>query len=47
MKFEHIDSLELTMILDTIPGVVEHGIFSEVAAAVFIGGEQEVEEHWR
>ncbi|MCX4186703.1 ribose-5-phosphate isomerase RpiA [Methylophaga sp. OBS4] len=47
MKFEHIDSLELTMILDTIPGVVEHGIFSELATAVFIGGESEVEEHWR
>jgi len=47
MKFEHIDSLELTMVLETIPGIVEHGIFSELATAVFIGGEQEVEEHWR
>lgn len=47
MKFDHIDSLELTMILDTIPGIVEHGIFSELVTAVFIGGEQEVEEHWR
>jgi len=47
MKFEHMDSLELTMVLDTIAGVVEHGIFSDLASAVFIGGEQEVEEHWR
>lgn len=47
MKFEHIDSLELTMVLDTVAGVVEHGIFSDLASAVFIGGEQEVEEHWR
>lgn len=47
MQFEHVDSLELTMVLDTIPGIVEHGIFSELATAVFIGGEQEVEEHWR
>lgn len=47
MTFEHVDSLELTMVLDTIPGVIEHGIFSELATAVFIGGEQEVEEHWR
>lgn len=47
MTFEHIDSLELTMVLDTIAGVVEHGIFSDLASAVFIGGEQEVEEHWR
>lgn len=47
MHFEHVDSLELTMVLDTIPGIVEHGIFSELATAVFIGGEQEVEEHWR
>ncbi|EEF79585.1 Ribose 5-phosphate isomerase A [Methylophaga thiooxydans] len=47
MSFEHIDSLELTMLLDTIAGVVEHGIFSDLASAVFIGGEQEVEEHWR
>jgi ribose 5-phosphate isomerase A len=47
MKFDHIDSLELTMVLETIPGIVEHGIFSELATAVFIGGEQAVEEHWR
>lgn len=47
MTFDHIDSLELTMVLETIPGIVEHGIFSELATAVFIGGEQEVEEHWR
>jgi ribose 5-phosphate isomerase A len=47
MQFDHVDSLELTMILDTIPGIVEHGIFSELATVVFIGGEQEVEEHWR
>jgi ribose 5-phosphate isomerase A len=47
MEFNHIDSLELTMVLETIPGIVEHGIFSELATAVFIGGEQEVEEHWR
>lgn len=47
MAFNHIDSLELTMVLETIPGIVEHGIFSELATAVFIGGEQEVEEHWR
>lgn len=47
MKFEHMDSLELTMVLDTVAGVVEHGIFSDLASAVFIGGDQEVEEHWR
>ncbi len=47
MHFDHVDSLELTMILDTIPGVVEHGIFSDLATAVFIGGDSEVEEHWR
>lgn len=46
MTFEHVDSLELTMILDTLPGVVEHGIFSDLATAVFIGGDTEVEEHW-
>jgi ribose 5-phosphate isomerase A len=47
MQFEHMESLELTMVLDTIAGVVEHGIFSELASAVFIGGDKEVEEHWR
>lgn len=47
MQFKNMDSLELTMILDTIPGIVEHGIFSDIASAVFIGGDSEVEEHWR
>ena len=47
MRFQDLDSLELTMILETIPGIVEHGIFNELATAVFIGGEQTVEEHWR
>jgi len=47
MKFEHRESLELTMVLDTIAGVVEHGIFSELATAVFIGSDKQVEEHWR
>ncbi|WP_289282565.1 MULTISPECIES: ribose-5-phosphate isomerase RpiA [unclassified Methylophaga] len=47
MQFKDMDSLELTMILDTIPGIVEHGIFSDIASAIFIGGESEVEEHWR
>jgi ribose 5-phosphate isomerase A len=47
MQFKQMDSLELTMILDTIPGIVEHGVFSDTASAIFIGGESEVEEHWR
>ena len=47
MTFDRMDSLELTMILDTVAGIVEHGIFSELATAVFIGAEAEVEEHWR
>lgn len=47
MDFGRKESLELTMILDTIPGIVEHGIFSDLASAVFIGGDDAVEEHWR
>ncbi|HDZ16570.1 MAG TPA: ribose-5-phosphate isomerase RpiA [Methylophaga aminisulfidivorans] len=46
MTFGKMESLELTMILDTIPGVIEHGIFSDLATAVFIGTETAVEEHW-
>lgn len=47
MRFEHIESLELTMLLDTIPGIVAHGIFTELATAVFVGADEAVEEHWR
>lgn len=47
MEFDNKESLELTMILDTVAGIVEHGIFSDLATAVFIGGKDAVEEHWR
>ena len=40
------DSQKLDAVLSGMPGVVEHGIFRELARVVLIAGEGQVEERW-
>ncbi len=40
------DSQSLNNSLNAIPGIVEHGIFSGLASAVFCGHDGQVHEHW-
>lgn len=40
------DAHALSNLLSSTPGVVEHGIFCDLASAVFIAAEGEVEERW-
>ena len=42
-----MDSNALNTILNAMPGVVEHGIFHNLASAIFIAGEGQVEERWQ
>ncbi len=47
MTFDgNTDSKALNDLLSGTPGVVEHGIFSALASAIFIAGEGQVEERW-
>ena len=41
------DSRVLNGQLDAIPGIIEHGIFSGLATAIFCGHEVKVLEQWR
>jgi len=41
------DSAVLNGQLDAIPGIIEHGIFSGLATAIFCGHEVKVLEQWR
>jgi len=41
------DSLALNQALNGMPGIIEHGIFSGLATAVFCGQEGQIVEQWR
>ncbi len=41
---EHIDAKTLNDILNSVPGIVEHGIFYGLATTVLVGGNGQVEE---
>lgn len=41
---EHIDAGTLNDILNSIPGIVEHGIFYRLATTVLVGGNGQVQE---
>lgn len=38
---------ELNQCLNNIPGIIEHGIFYQIASAVFIAHDDNVEEKWK
>ncbi len=40
-------SNELNQLLNDIPGIVEHGVFEELADAVFVADNGQVEEIWK
>ncbi len=42
-----IDSATLNTFLNDIPGIVEHGIFSGLASAIFCGDNGQVQERWK
>ena len=42
-----IESNALTDILNSTPGVVEHGIFHDLASAVFVAVDGKVEQRWK
>lgn len=47
MKFsDQLDINELNQFLNSTPGVVEHGIFSNLATAVFCAENGQVQERW-
>ncbi len=41
-----IDAARLNNLLDGIPGVVEHGVFHQLASLVLIANNDQVEERW-
>lgn len=47
MRFADIDTAGLNQLLDTHPGIVEHGVFYDLASAVFIADSSGVRENWR
>lgn len=47
MRFADSDTASLNHLLDTHPGIVEHGIFYDLASAVFIADSTGVDERWR
>jgi ribose 5-phosphate isomerase A len=49
MTFDDVkDTSELNSLLNAVPGVVEHGIFDQLATAVFIGHDNAaLEQHWK
>lgn len=42
-----MDEVTLNRLLNNVPGVIEHGIFSELAHGVLIADQQQVEERWK
>ena len=47
MQFdEDVDIKILNDTLNAVPGVVEHGIFYQLATGVFIVNDDKVEERW-
>lgn len=42
-----MDEVALNQLLNNIPGVVEHGIFSQLAHGVLIADQQQVEARWK
>jgi ribose 5-phosphate isomerase A len=44
---ETMSAAEINAVLNAMPGVVEHGIFIDLASAVFIGKPDSIEAHWR
>ncbi len=45
---EAIDVRDLNNMLNAVPGVVEHGIFEQLATAIFIGNDHsELEQQWK
>lgn len=44
---QDIDSAMLNTFLNDIPGIVEHGIFSGLASAIFCGDNGQVQERWK
>lgn len=48
LKFpEELDSQSLNHILNNTPGVVEHGIFSELSSAIFMAENGQVQQRWQ
>jgi len=48
MTFEQTISGEnLNQLLNNIPGIIEHGIFHQLASAVFISDDGNIEEKWQ
>lgn len=41
-----IDGKTLNKLLNDIPGIVEHGVFCDLATAIFCGHDGQVEERW-
>ncbi|MCB5187837.1 ribose-5-phosphate isomerase RpiA [Methylobacillus caricis] len=44
---QHLDSSELNQLLNNVPGIVEHGVFNDLASAVFVADNGKVEEIWK
>jgi len=42
-----LQSRDLNQLLNDIPGIVEHGVFEELADAVFVADQGQVEEVWK
>lgn len=48
LTFEsHVDSATLNQQLNDIPGIAEHGIFQDIASAIFVADNGNVEEIWK
>jgi ribose 5-phosphate isomerase A len=48
MRFPpELDDATLNQLLNNVPGVVEHGIFSALAHGILIADSQQVEERWK
>jgi ribose 5-phosphate isomerase A len=48
MRFPpELDEATLNQLLNNVPGVVEHGIFSALAHGILIADSQQVEERWK
>lgn len=41
-----VDATRLNHLLDSIPGIVEHGVFHQLASLVLVGNNDQVEERW-
>ena len=48
MSFDQkISEGDLNQLLNNIPGVIEHGIFHQLATAIFIADDGNIEERWQ